>query len=293
MIDVRPHVIQDPALPAAPALAVALLPDVRCALTSGLDFHLRLWDLETGTCVKSWDARGPLYDIRVIREGSTALLAAVQGIVRWDLASWDLEQPNTLWSHSQINVLAYCEASGEVLGGGEDTTLHRWRLPSGEKLPRLTGHNITITALATDRLGRYGLSADLYGVLRLWDLQKSTCLRAWSDRDGKIAALDLSPDGRVALSAGPDGTLLLWNLEAGQVVRRFQVGDYLTGIALSQDGTRAYLGGEGGLSCWDLETSERIWHYPQVRLAAFSLSRDENTLVALVRSNHLLVWRPR
>ena len=51
-LDAQPEVIQDPTLSAAPALAVALLPDGRHALTSGLDFHLRLWDL----------ARGGFYD---------------------------------------------------------------------------------------------------------------------------------------------------------------------------------------------------------------------------------------
>ncbi len=289
-LNTQPRIILDLSLPAAPALAIALLPDGKYALTSGLDFHLRLWDLEWGTHLKSWDARGPLYDIRVIREGRTALLAAVQGIVAWDLARWDLEQPNTLWSHSQINALAYCEATGELLGGGEDTTIHRWRLPSGDKLPRLPGHNITIYALQADPLGRRALSGDLYGTLRLWDLENDACLRAWAGHPNKVSAVDLSPDGRWALTCGEGGSITLWDLETDQPVRGVRH-DHVTAAAISSDQARAYIGGMGGLACWDLATGERAWHYPEARVVDFSLSPDETTLAALVRSNHLLVWR--
>jgi WD40 repeat protein len=292
LLDTYPQVFHDLALLAAPALAVALLPDGRHALTSGLDFHLRLWDLARGVHLKSWDSHGPLYDIQVIRDGQTALLAAVQGIVPWDLARWDLEQPNTLWSHSQINALAYCEATGELLGGGEDTTLHRWRLPSGEKLPRLAGHNISITALDTDRLGRRALSSDLYGALRLWDLENNTCLRAWTGHPDPVSAVDLSPDGRLALSAGQGGTITLWDLETFQAVSHVQ-DDYINAAALSPDQARAYVSGDGGMACWDLATGERIGHKPDMRVVAFSLSADENTLVALLKSNHLMAWRAR
>ena len=110
----------------APGLAINILPDGKRALSSGLDFHLRLWDLEEECCIKSWNANGPLFAIETISDGTIALLGAVQGIVCFNIDNWDLCQQSTLWSHTLIHSIAYSESTGELLGGSEDSTIHRW-----------------------------------------------------------------------------------------------------------------------------------------------------------------------
>ena len=41
-----------------PTLAVAISPDGNYALSSGLDFTMRKWDLHAGECIQSWEVGG-------------------------------------------------------------------------------------------------------------------------------------------------------------------------------------------------------------------------------------------
>ena len=283
------RIIETPISGPAPPLAVALTPDGKQVLTSGLDFQLRLWNLETGTCAQSWDARGPLMDIRVTPSGSTALLGAVRGIVPWDLDNWDLREPNTFWSHSEINAVDYAPGTDEVLAGGEDTTIHRWTLNTGAKLPLLTGHKISITDLGVTPNGQRALSADLYGQLRYWDLSSGKCIQSWQGSEHHISALALSPDGRFALTGDGDGSVVFWEIHHKRALRTTQ-DQPVQDIALSPDYRWAYAATEAGLSRWDLKNGTLDDRCPLERLIAIDLSPDGKQLAGIIRNHTILVW---
>lgn len=285
----KPRQIHDPSFSPAPGLAIALLPNGKQALTSGLDFQLRLWDLEKGKCMQSWDARGPLFSITLVSKGTTALLGAVQGLVRWDLERWNLGEPNTLWSYSSITAAAYADSTGEVLGGSEDSTIHRWRLPDGEKLSRLKGHKITVTALDLDHAGRTAISGDLYGQLRLWELETGTCLREWQGHEKKVSAVDMSLDGHWALTGSEDGSIILWDLKQRRAARKLS--DHgVKDIILSRDKHWAVASSEAGLTLWDLKQGKLLDKFKETRIVALSLSPQEDLLAALIKNNQLLIW---
>lgn len=283
-----PQELLDRGLPTAPALAVAALPDGRRALTTGLDFHLRLWDLDTGTCIRSWDARGPISSIAINSSGTTALLGAVQGVVCWDIINWKPGRLSSLWSHSEITALAWAQTRGMLLAPSEDTTIHRWDTRSGEALSRLTGHRITITALALDHEERYALSGDLYGELRLWDLADGTCRQVWQGHDSPLAAAAFSPQG-VPFSAGRDGDIRCWDADTLKSVT-FTVDDSLHDMLLLGDGAAVCTACPDGVSIWELSVGERIAKWDTKPVRSLSLSR-EGTLFGLVRTNHLLAWK--
>lgn len=285
----KPRQFHDPTFSPAPGLAIALLPNGKQALTSGLDFQLRLWDLEKGKCIQSWDARGPLNSITLDSKGTTALLGAVQGIVCWDLENWQLGKDTNLWSHSEITTVALAEKTNILLGASEDTTIHRWNFSTGEKLDSLVGHKITVTDLALDQTGELALSSDVYGEIRLWDLPSGTCMRSWQGHEGSISTLDLSPDGRWALSGSQDGTLILWDLQRIEAVRTLAE-DWLYDIVLLTDISRVYTASDAGISLWDLKQGKLLDKFEETRIIALSLSPEEDLLAALVKNNQLLTW---
>ena len=273
----------------APGFAVKALPDGKRALSSGLDFHLRLWDLEEGTCLKSWNAYGPLFSIETISDGTIALLGAVQGIVCFNLDNWDLCQQNTFWSHSLIHSVAYSESTGELLGGSEDSTIHRWHFPSKEKSKRLVGHKANVTAMEIDQSGRIAISGDLYGILRLWELGTYTCLHEWQGHDKKVSSVDMSSDGRLVLTGGEDGDIILWDLQKAEAILKLQ-DRWVRDVILSKDASWALSCSDDGVSFWDLTEKKLLGRYEGESIKAISLSPDESILVALVKSNHILVW---
>lgn len=287
----RVRKIQDPNIAAAPALALAICPDGQSVLTSGLDFHLRKWDLQTETCTHSWDARGPLYAIQTIASENTALLAAVQGIVRWDLETWDLHPDNTLWSYKAINALGYAQLTGEVLGGCEDSTIHRWRLESAEKLDSLRSHRSSVSALGVDRQGRMALSGDITGELRLWNLENGFCLRAWQGHSETVKAIAIANDVSTAISCSQTGQICAWDLSTGDCLLTLKHSQrWLHALALFKDGHKAVAGGEGGIYLWDLISSRLVAHYEQAGVVDLDLIANERSVAAIIKSNELIVW---
>ena len=285
----KPKIIHDPSISLSPGLAVAILPNGKHALTSGLDFQLRLWDLKAGSCTKTWDARGPLFSITVNTSGNLALLGAVQGIVSWDIESWILNQPNTLWSFQTINTVAYAESSGEVLGGSEDTTIHRWNINSQKKLSRLIGHKITVTTIALDKVGRVAISGDLYGQLRLWNLENGICLHDWRGHEGNVCSVDMSSDGRLVLSAGEDGKIILWDLQKLEAIHTLKDRN-VRDVILNCDASLVISCGDDGISHWNLREEELIAKYMGKDIKAISMSPDESILMALQKNNLIFVW---
>ena len=287
----RTRRIFDPSIPASPALSIDISPDGQTALTSAFDFFLRQWDLKEGICQRVWNANGPLFSIKIISSGKTALLAAVQGVVSWDLDRWELSSPNTFWSHTAILDLDYSEKREEVWGAGENALIYRWKISGTEKLKPLRGHESMLTALALDKTGKFALSGDLYGRLKLWDSESGLCLKTWQGHEEKIASIQISPDGNYAASAGQDKNVHIWSFPKGDFYRKFDnQGFYVNRVIFSPDERLVFIGGDGGLRIHELGSSKIVAEIKLKHLADFRLLPDGTGLVTLLRGNELLVW---
>jgi WD40 repeat protein len=268
-----------------------MFPNSREVLTSGLDFHLRRWSLEEGICTHSWEAGGPLFAIEVVNSGRTALLGAVQGIVQWDLERWGLPSFNTLWSYRAIMNVAYAAATGEVLGGSEDSRIHRWRLKSQKRLAPLPGHRISVSAIDVDRQGGYALSGDIYGEIRLWDLERGLCRRAWPGHEDKITAIAMAREDTRAVTGSLDGGVRVWDLTKAQCIMNLKEDRrWVHAVALCPEGRRVVACGEGGLYLWDLERGELLDRYDRDPIIDIDISSDGSFVVGIIKSNEMILW---
>ncbi len=275
-----------------PTLALASYPDGRHVLSSGLDFRLRLWNLESGICTRTWAAGGPISCIAVEPVGRWALLGAVRGIIWWHLEKWDVCTPSSFWTHKgQITAIAYAAERGMALGASEDLVIYCWELETGRALEALAGHRQTPSALAVDGRGDIAVSGAAGGQLRLWDLEKGVCSRAWQGHHDKIADLAISADGQFAISAGRDRLLRLWDLPNGECIGTLEGHTAaVKAVVLSGDPRRAISGGDDGLRLWDLERFQCLSWLDDSRVAALALSLDGSYMVASAKCNMLSVW---
>lgn len=275
-----------------PTLALAVCPDGRHVLSSGLDFTLRLWDLETGACVRTWKTGGPISSIAVDPQGAWALLGGVRGVICWDLESWDLDDSPGFWTHrGRVTAVAYAAATGGVLGTSEDLAIYRWELNAGRVLEPLRGHRQTPSALAVDRHGHVAVSGDTIGQLRLWDLEAGVCLKAWEGHDDRISDLAISANGKLAVSASCDRSVRLWHLSSGESIRTLEGHTtWVTALAVSTTGRWAVSGGDDGLRMWHLDTGRCVNRLDDSPVAALALTPDEAYVVASHRCDALSLW---
>ena len=158
--------------------------------------------------------------------------------------------------------------------------------PTSSDEPPLRGldapNGITACSFSSD--GRYVVSGEGRGALRLWDCENGDELEIFQGHTLAVMACAFNADGTHIVSAGQDHTLRLWDVrKTGEtVVLRGHTG-WVRDCVFSPDGayivSAAY---DNTLRLWDAETGEAIavcYHLPDDGHLVYS-PRDERVLSA-------------
>ena len=273
----------------------AFSPDGRRALSGSGDNTLRLWNLDTGDCLRVLEGHtASVYSVAWSPDGQRALSGSVDNTLRlWNLDSGDClrvleEHTNTVYS------VAWSPDGQRALSGSWDNTLRLWNLDTGDCLRVLEGHTASVWSVALSPDGRRALSGSIDNTLRLWDLDSGDCLRVLEGHTDDVNSVALSPDGRRALSGSDDTTLRLWNLDSGDCLR---VLEGHTGIvwsmALSPDGQRALSGSrDNTLRLWNLDSGDclRVLEGHTASVYSVAWSPDGRRALSGDREGGVRVW---
>ena len=196
--------------------AVALTPDGRCAVSGSTRDVPRLWDLESGRCLRVFEGhRDNVRALAVTPDGRHILSGSMDKTLRlWDLTTGRCLRifeghTDTVWT------LGVAPDGRWAASGGWDRALRLWDLATGRCLGVLEGHTDRIFALAITPDGRRILTGCYDGSLRLWDLAAGS-VHSLDGHQASIWGLAVAPDGRYALSGGMDKVLRLWDLVTGR-----------------------------------------------------------------------------
>ncbi|WP_419992620.1 protein kinase domain-containing protein [Streptomyces boninensis] len=196
--------------------------DGRVALGICGDHALRLWDLETGMCLRTLAGHTTLVEMV---EASTDMRRALSFDMDGDVRIWDVVNGTcVLLPHPDSWVDSAC------LSADGDTVL-------------LTGDHRGHTAwLADARTGDF-----LRG---LGDASDDG-----EDRSGEIPVARLTSDGRFALTAAEDGTVHIWDTSTGRRIHTLEAhADEPYDLALSADDRYLLTGADDGtLRLWELD----------------------------------------
>ena len=187
--------------------AVTFLPD--SLITGGEDQVLRLWDLNTGECLR-------------IFSGHSRYIFAVA------VSAAQPERPALIASSSN------------------DQTIRIWNPQTGDCLHILEGQQGWIQAVAFSPDGRLLASGSTDQTLCLWDVATGKLLKTLTGHSKELRSVAFSPDGKLLLSASDDETLKLWQVSTGEVLRtlradRLYEGMNITGATGLTDAQRATL----------------------------------------------------
>jgi WD40 repeat protein len=168
------------------------------------------WNGQTWVWTRQGESEAQLQGVRGATGGTFSadgrqLFVSGYGSVRvWDTNTWssgqDVTPSQTLPSVTAAGwpyvAFGYNNGSVEVVGVGEDRSRRQW-----------TEHTASVKVAAFSADGRWLLTGDKDGAVRLWDVVRGTLLARLHDHAGEIRQLRFSGDGRVWLSLGQDGTV--------------------------------------------------------------------------------------
>jgi small GTP-binding protein len=238
-------------------LAFAFSPDGKRALSGTDDRTLRLWDVETGSCLRLLQRHtGTIWSIAWSPDQRRALTSADDNTLRL----WDVEAGHclrVLEGHKDIvATVAWSLDRNQALSGSRDRTLRLWDLETGSCLRVLEGHNAGVWDLVWSPDQHHALSGSNDTTVRLWDVDTGGCLRVLEGHTDVVLSVAWSPDQRSVLSGSMDRTLRLWDMETGLCLRVLEghLGE-VRSVVWSIDQRLALSGAaDRTVRLWDMET---------------------------------------
>ncbi|MBI2438167.1 MAG: protein kinase [Lentisphaerae bacterium] len=292
--------------------SVAYSPDGRFVLSGSNDDTLRLWDVATGQCLRTFEGHTDWVEsIAYSPDGRFVLSGSADDTLRlWDVAAGKcLRTFEGLDGHTfgrytyHRNSGAFSPDGRFVLSGAGDIinmnkgALRLWDVATGKCLRTFEGHTAGVASVAYSPDGRFvlsGSSGSAYRTLRLWDVGTGQCLRTFEGHKCMVNSVVYSPDGRFVLSGSYDNTLRLWDVATGQCIRTFEGHTAgVASVAYSPDGRFVLSGSyDNTLGLWDVATGKciRTFEGHTNHVVSVAFSPDGRFALSGSKDNMLKLW---
>ena len=187
--------------------------DGRWALCETYD-SLRLWDLDSGRCVRTIVCRDGISAMALSPDGRRA----VTGV------------------------------------SDRHHTMRVWDTSTGECLHAMAGHSARIGAVALSPDGAFAVSGDDQKTIRLWDIVSGRCVYVISDLPDRPWSVQFVCDGRFVMTGGAKGTIQIWDPHTGRCLHTVDSGSGAVTIAPTPDGRFALSDGGGvPMRLWEID----------------------------------------
>jgi WD40 repeat protein len=239
-------------------LSVDATDNGRFAVSGGADKIIRLWELETGRCLRTLEGHtASVRAVSISPEGRFAVSGGDDETIRF----WELETGRCIRSiegHSGSVCALRMSADGCFALSGGGLKLHLWDLKTGQCLHAMEGHTNTIHTVCLTGDGKIALSGS--DTIRLWDLRTGQCIHAMEEDTGSSVSVSMTADGRFCVWADYGGRIQFWDLEKKQCLRSMKSRIRgLSTVCMTDDGRFAVSGGlDEKLELWDLKSGQCI-----------------------------------
>lgn len=242
-------------------VSVAFPPVAGKAFSVGEDRSIRIWDLESGRCLKNLRTFA-FVPVAGAFSPDGKLAATSYGDAFKTVDLWNMDQAQLLRRYQGMGATSVCFSpnSGYLAASGS-TGLIRILDTSSDKLIReLPQSTAGISALALlDEANRLVVGTE-DGRLMVISVESQNPLFTVSAHQGQISCMDLSLEGEVILTGGTDEVVRLWEAASGKELMRY-VGHRGTIVTVHFIADGDYIvstSGDGTMKIWD-STSGRCY----------------------------------
>ncbi|MCU0486620.1 MAG: protein kinase [Anaerolineales bacterium] len=259
-------------------------------LSGSHDTTIRVWDLNTGQCLRRFEeSRFDVKSLAIHPNGRHVLSDYDVTLGLWEVETG--KRLRTFEKHDLVVFSAAVSPDGRHALSDSGRVMHLWDVKTGRCLRTFEGHKRGVGSVAFSPDGRYALSGSFDKTLRLWEIRTGLCLKVFEGHEAVVRSIAFSPDGRFVLSGSNDHTLRLWRVDTAACLRIYNGhSTEVSAVTFSPDGRFALSGGyDNTVRLWDVETGNCLrsfeGHTSSVTCVAFSAEArfilsgsDDNTL---------------
>lgn len=230
------------------------------ALTSSVDRTVKIWSVDSGTCLGTLKGHGGCVSSAVFSTDGTWVLTGSEDFTAklWSTADWHCIR--TFMGHTDfVNSAALSTDGMWALTASKDKTAKIWSTSSGECIHALREHSGQLLSALFSRDGLSALTASEDMTVRVWSTQHGTCSRTFPHQRAVRSAI-FSRDGSLVLTSSRENATL-WNKESGARMYTFIPHVEARGIAakiwsaaFSADASSVLIYAEKIAKLWDIET---------------------------------------
>jgi WD40 repeat protein len=243
-------------------------------MAGGQDATVRLWNIETGACLRTQPRKSPISGVALSPDGRLAAVAP------WKEPAelWDVEKAERILSfedrESRVKSFAFTPDGQRLVAGYNSGSVELREVPSGKIVSATPEQVGRIEGVAISADGKLALAAGSDNLLNLWDLGTGKKVRTLSGHRWSVFSVSFSPDGRRAVSGAGDATVGLWDVETGKRLNVYDTheSEVLAG-GFTPDGRRALTAShDQTVAMWDWPTGKRLRTYGPTHGTPWSLA---------------------
>ena len=183
--------------------------------------------------------------------GGKYLASASHEVFLWDVRKGQLVKqfPNR---EEQIISIAITPDSKYLVAGGQN--LFIWEIETGSEMFQIPESPDVIMDVALSSDGRLLATAELFGGVRLRDMQTKEALIVFEGFSGISHFVGFAQNDTVLISAEEDKTIRLWNLLTFDLIQEIEIKQGISDMAIHPSGNLiASCSGEQYIKLWELK----------------------------------------
>lgn len=260
---------QDPRSESSPTLlleghrgsvsTVVITPDSKCIVSGSSDTCIKVWDLESGQLLQSFQGSTGVNSIVITHDSQVIVISSSDSNTIQILNLDNGQLLRSLRGHAGgINAVAVTPDGNQIISGSNDKTIKVWDLESGRLQHSLEKHKDKICTVTVAPNGNWIVSGSDDKTIKVWDTESGQMVHSLQGHTESVSAVAITHDSHLIVSGSDDKTIKIWNLETGCLIHTLEghTGQ-INSLAITPDGQRIISGSKDKtIKVWDLESGQ-------------------------------------